>query len=116
ARCWVPRRWPARATRGWRLTRGIVTPCNFSSLRTTGCEGEWLSTTTMSAAPVRTATERRSWPTSRAVFRHWQKLTITTLRAGGGAGGASRRRGGGGVGAGGGGAGAAGGRPAARAG
>jgi hypothetical protein len=29
-----------------------------------------------SAAPIRIAAERRSWFTRRAVFRHWQKLTM----------------------------------------
>ncbi len=86
----VTPRFTARANPRLRLNRRTVTPCMCSSLRTTGWNGEWLSTTTISAAPVRTAIEWRSWPISRAVFRHWQKFTMTTLTTG--AGGASLRR------------------------
>src|SRR3954468_19775846 len=36
----------------------------------------------MSALPVRTANDWRGGATRRAVFRHWQKLTTTTVRVG----------------------------------
>ena len=60
------------------LHRRSDTPGQRRSCKRAGCGGEWLSTTTISAAPRRTQSARLSWRVSLAVFRHWQKLTITT--------------------------------------
>ena len=48
------------------------TPRRRATRAASRCPGDPLSTTWMVAAPVRTAADRRSWRTSRAVFFHWQ--------------------------------------------